>query len=193
MALPLLPTPIIPLPKQQQSFPSNIRRRATTVSAELQTAVVRTGGIDYQFPSVDAPTHKVTVHDRQRGIVHEFVVPEVPSFESTIFIDVITSLFSILCCSCLLLILYLILFLYYRILIFVCDITKKLAILFLVFWKFTCDCYYALWNAGPVYIAHCWVPEYYPSVRLQARYFFYPICFYFSVIFSPRRMLKLCR
>ncbi|XP_014510737.1 uncharacterized protein LOC106769577 [Vigna radiata var. radiata] len=76
MALPLLPTPIIPLPKQQQSFPSNIRRRATTVSAELQTAVVRTGGIDYQFPSVDAPTHKVTVHDRQRGIVHEFVVPE---------------------------------------------------------------------------------------------------------------------
>lgn len=133
MALPLLPTPIIPLPKQQQSFPSNIRRRATTVSAELQTAVVRTGGIDYQFPSVDAPTHKVTVHDRQRGIVHEFVVPEVPSFESTIFIDVITSLFSILCCSCLLLILYLILFLYYRILIFVCDITKKLAILFLVF------------------------------------------------------------
>jgi len=85
MALPLLPIPGIPLPKQQQSFPSTIRRRATTVTAELQTAVARTGGIDYQFPSVGAPTHKVTVHDRQRGIVHEFVVPEVPSFTFYLF------------------------------------------------------------------------------------------------------------
>jgi hypothetical protein len=27
--------------------------------------------------SATVPTHKVTVHDRQRGVVHEFVVPEV--------------------------------------------------------------------------------------------------------------------
>nr|CAB3493664.1 unnamed protein product [Digitaria exilis] len=26
------------------------------------------------------PTHKVTVHDRQRGVVHEFVVPEVDQY-----------------------------------------------------------------------------------------------------------------
>jgi hypothetical protein len=27
--------------------------------------------------SASVPTHKVTVHDRQRGVVHEFFVPEV--------------------------------------------------------------------------------------------------------------------
>ncbi|KAG4933305.1 ferredoxin C 2, chloroplastic-like [Glycine soja] len=78
MALPLLRIPGIPLAKQHQSFPSNTRRKATTAQAELETAVARTGGTGYQSPSVDvpSPTHKVIVHDRQRGIVHEFVVPE---------------------------------------------------------------------------------------------------------------------
>ncbi|KAL5184011.1 Ferredoxin C 2, chloroplastic [Glycine soja] len=76
MALPLLRIPGIPLAKQHQSFPSNTRRKATTAQAELETAVARTGGTGYQSPSVDVPTHKVIVHDRQRGIVHEFVVPE---------------------------------------------------------------------------------------------------------------------
>lgn len=80
MALPLLRIPGMPLTNQHQSFPSNTRRKATTAKAELGTAVARTGGAGYQSPSVDVPTHKVTVHDRQRGIVHEFVVPEVPSF-----------------------------------------------------------------------------------------------------------------
>ncbi|KAG5040505.1 hypothetical protein JHK85_012981 [Glycine max] len=76
MALPLLRIPGMPLTNQHQSFPSNTRRKATTAKAELGTAVARTGGAGYQSPSVDVPTHKVTVHDRQRGIVHEFVVPE---------------------------------------------------------------------------------------------------------------------
>ncbi|TKY55562.1 Ferredoxin-2 protein [Spatholobus suberectus] len=75
MALPLLRIPGIPLTKHQ-SFPSKTRRKTTAAAAELQTAVVRTGGTGYQSPSVDVPTHKVTVHDRQRGIVHEFLVPE---------------------------------------------------------------------------------------------------------------------
>ncbi|KAK7330890.1 hypothetical protein VNO77_25096 [Canavalia gladiata] len=75
MAFPLLRIPgtcCIPLSKQQ-SFPSNNRRKYTMATAELQTPVLRTS---YQSPSVDVPTHKVTVHDRQRGVVHEFVVPE---------------------------------------------------------------------------------------------------------------------
>ncbi|XP_020205901.1 ferredoxin C 2, chloroplastic [Cajanus cajan] len=69
MALPLLRIPAIPLTNHQP----NARRKTTTPTAELQTAVARTG---YQSPSVGVPTHKVTVHDRQRGIVHEFLVPE---------------------------------------------------------------------------------------------------------------------
>ncbi|KAK7263315.1 hypothetical protein RJT34_30903 [Clitoria ternatea] len=78
MALPLLRIPStssIP-PTRHHSFPSNNRRKTTTPMAELQTPLVRLSGNGYQSPSVDVPTHKVTIHDRQRGIVHEFVVPE---------------------------------------------------------------------------------------------------------------------
>lgn len=47
-------------------------RPLKTVSSELQTPA----GVNGNFsPSI--PTHKVTVHDRFRGVVHEFVVPEV--------------------------------------------------------------------------------------------------------------------
>ncbi|XP_051114951.1 ferredoxin C 2, chloroplastic [Andrographis paniculata] len=42
------------------------------LKSELQTSVA--ANRDSQSPSV--PTHKVTVHDRQRGVVHEFFVPE---------------------------------------------------------------------------------------------------------------------
>ncbi|KAJ1428952.1 Ferredoxin [Sesbania bispinosa] len=76
MALPLLRIPgscSIPF---TQSFPSKCLRTTAASAAELRTSVGLTGGTDYQPPSVDVPTHKVTVHDRQKGIVHEFVVPE---------------------------------------------------------------------------------------------------------------------
>ncbi|GAY64633.1 hypothetical protein CUMW_234970 [Citrus unshiu] len=52
--------------------PSSLKcRPRKTVSSELQT----TAGVNGSYsPSI--PTHKVTVHDRFRGVVHEFLVPE---------------------------------------------------------------------------------------------------------------------
>ncbi|KAM1236433.1 hypothetical protein ACFX15_036846 [Malus domestica] len=53
---------------------SNITKWRRNTTSELQTQVAvndRTG--DYS-PSV--PTHTVTVHDRQRGVSHQFLVPE---------------------------------------------------------------------------------------------------------------------
>lgn len=59
--------------------PSKFRRKTTS---ELQTNPVEvTGRAGNSYPA-SIPTHKVTVHDRQRGVVHEFVVPEVQSFLS---------------------------------------------------------------------------------------------------------------
>ncbi|XVF52378.1 hypothetical protein PTKIN_Ptkin05aG0013700 [Pterospermum kingtungense] len=61
---------------KRSGFPSNsftCRRRTT---AELRTPVSVTssnGNVSY---SSSAPTHKVTVHDRKQGVIHEFVVPE---------------------------------------------------------------------------------------------------------------------
>lgn len=43
--------------------------------SELQIPVGVTGQAGAYSPSI--PSHKVTVHDRQRGVVHEFFVPEV--------------------------------------------------------------------------------------------------------------------
>lgn len=54
--------------------PSKCRRKT---KSELQTPVEVTGRAGSYSASI--PTHKVTVHDRQRGVVHEFVVPEVGS------------------------------------------------------------------------------------------------------------------
>ncbi|KAI3469016.1 hypothetical protein Pfo_025679 [Paulownia fortunei] len=59
----------------RQSFAKNninipMNRRKTV--SELQMPVAVNGGT--QTPLV--PSHKVTVHDRQRGVVHEFFVPE---------------------------------------------------------------------------------------------------------------------
>lgn len=53
-------------------------RRNTTPKVQTPVAVAVSGqnGSSYS-PSV--PTHKVTVLDRQRGVVHEFLVPEVLS------------------------------------------------------------------------------------------------------------------
>ncbi|XP_044465722.1 ferredoxin C 2, chloroplastic-like [Mangifera indica] len=58
---------------------SNIRLNSlkccrVTASSELHTPVGVAGNSVNYSPSI--PTHKVTVHDRQRGVVHEFVVPE---------------------------------------------------------------------------------------------------------------------
>ncbi|KAF4404346.1 hypothetical protein G4B88_014802 [Cannabis sativa] len=50
--------------------PSKQRRKTTT--SQLQTAA----GLTASLPSPTIPSHKVTVHDRQRGVVHEFTVPE---------------------------------------------------------------------------------------------------------------------
>ncbi|KAF4354910.1 hypothetical protein F8388_008532 [Cannabis sativa] len=50
--------------------PSKQRRKTTT--SQLQTAA----GLTASLPSPTIPSHKVTVHDRQRGVVHQFTVPE---------------------------------------------------------------------------------------------------------------------
>ncbi|KAJ8754409.1 hypothetical protein K2173_002860 [Erythroxylum novogranatense] len=38
--------------------------------------ITKSLGITHSYSSSSVPTHKVTVHDRQRGLVHEFLVPE---------------------------------------------------------------------------------------------------------------------
>ncbi|CAK7356165.1 unnamed protein product [Dovyalis caffra] len=64
----------ISFPNSTTQHSSSLKCRVKTTS-ELQTSVGvndRTGN-NY---SSSIPTHKVTVHDRQRGVVHEFLVPE---------------------------------------------------------------------------------------------------------------------
>ncbi|CAI0472863.1 unnamed protein product [Linum tenue] len=71
-------------PLQSPFFPSSSNPSATSsrrpkwalvrTKSELQTAV-GVNGVPAAVP-IAVPTHKVTVHDRQRGVVHEFVVPE---------------------------------------------------------------------------------------------------------------------
>lgn len=81
MALPLLRIPgncCIPFTRPQ-SFHSKSLRKTTVAVTGVQTPVGVAGGSDFQFPSGDVPSHKITVHDRQRGVVHEFLVPEVSS------------------------------------------------------------------------------------------------------------------
>ncbi|XP_068327408.1 ferredoxin C 2, chloroplastic-like [Pyrus communis] len=53
---------------------SNITKWRRNTISELQTPVVVTDRTGDYSPSV--PTHKVTVHDRQRGVSHQFLVPE---------------------------------------------------------------------------------------------------------------------
>ncbi|PNX63871.1 ferredoxin c2 [Trifolium pratense] len=84
MALPLLRIPgtccSIPFTTttKPQLFPSKTLRKTTVAATtELQTPLEVPDAKDYQYPSGNVPTHKVKVHDRVRGIVHEFLVPEV--------------------------------------------------------------------------------------------------------------------
>ncbi|OIW10308.1 hypothetical protein TanjilG_28059 [Lupinus angustifolius] len=62
--------------KNLQSFPVNtsFKQRRKTITSELQTQ--QQVGVNGSSVSVGVPTHKVTVHDRQRGTVHQFLVPE---------------------------------------------------------------------------------------------------------------------
>ncbi|KAK4262467.1 hypothetical protein QN277_028024 [Acacia crassicarpa] len=63
-----------------RSFPSrtnhcfNSFKCRRKITSKLQTQPPLTARTDYSSTSV--PTHKVTVHDKQRGVVHEFLVPE---------------------------------------------------------------------------------------------------------------------
>ncbi|CAL5429527.1 unnamed protein product [Camellia sinensis] len=61
---------LFPSPNSSNSL--NFRRRTT--SSELQTPAELTSRSGSHSQSV--PTHKVTVRDRKRGLVHEFFVPE---------------------------------------------------------------------------------------------------------------------
>ncbi|KAL8552829.1 hypothetical protein ACS0TY_001498 [Phlomoides rotata] len=56
-------------PQNNIIFPKN--RRVIIVS-ELRTP----GAVNGSSQSPSVPSHKVTVHDRERGVVHEFFVPE---------------------------------------------------------------------------------------------------------------------
>lgn len=62
-------------PNRNRRFSDLLKCRRKTTSTELQAAIDVAGRTDNGSASI--PTHKVTVHDRQRGVVHEFVVPEV--------------------------------------------------------------------------------------------------------------------
>lgn len=57
------------------NLPYNYLKCRSAITSEIQTPVGVTGQAGSYAPSI--PTHKVTVHDRQRGVVHEFFVPEV--------------------------------------------------------------------------------------------------------------------
>lgn len=54
-------------------FPSRPVRDVKMRASELQKAA---GPAAATASGATVPTHKVTVHDRQRGVVHEFVVPQ---------------------------------------------------------------------------------------------------------------------
>ncbi|WOL07462.1 sugar transporter ERD6-like 5 [Canna indica] len=55
----------------------HITRPLTRVSVELQTSEPTTAIASSSSLSSSIPTHWVTVHDRQRGVIHDFSVPEV--------------------------------------------------------------------------------------------------------------------
>ncbi|KAK8623534.1 hypothetical protein V6N13_118417 [Hibiscus sabdariffa] len=56
-----------------RAFSFRFRRKTTS---ELQYPVTVSAATPNANPFPSIPTHKVTVHDRKQGVVHEFVVPE---------------------------------------------------------------------------------------------------------------------
>lgn len=75
----ILPEQVRPLQRRRYS---SSKRSSMTVRAELQTTNP-TSSATVTSSSSSIATHRVTVHDRQRGIVHEFVVPEVVGISLT--------------------------------------------------------------------------------------------------------------
>ncbi|CAL9028975.1 unnamed protein product [Prunus brigantina] len=69
-----------PTLNRQTTCPKSFARRSYVTkwrmktTSELQTPVGVTDRAGSYSPSI--PAHKVTVHDRQRGVVHQFLVPE---------------------------------------------------------------------------------------------------------------------
>ncbi|XP_057978539.1 ferredoxin C 2, chloroplastic [Malania oleifera] len=63
----------VPLPFSH-THPSSLSKCRRKTKSELQTPAGVSGRTNNYPPSISS--HKVTVHDRQRGIVHEFFVPE---------------------------------------------------------------------------------------------------------------------
>nr|GMC87217.1 ferredoxin C 2, chloroplastic [Ipomoea batatas] len=68
--------PQLHAPPSSVKFPSSSAKctRKTTSQLPTPAAVAAQNGSTYSPSTV--PTHKVTVHDRQTGVVHEFFVPE---------------------------------------------------------------------------------------------------------------------
>lgn len=74
------------------SLQLQIQRRSFPIISRRNSPIFRRGATtcEYRIPveisspadrgSLAVPSHKVTVHDRQRGVVHEFEVPEVSFF-----------------------------------------------------------------------------------------------------------------
>ncbi|CAK9173384.1 unnamed protein product [Ilex paraguariensis] len=58
------------------SYPMNLLKQRRKTTSELQTPVAVFPGESSGSYSQSVQTHKVTVHDRQRGLTHEFFVPE---------------------------------------------------------------------------------------------------------------------
>ncbi|RAL50663.1 hypothetical protein DM860_015810 [Cuscuta australis] len=58
------------------NFHLNSARRCHNVTSELQPLGAVAAPNAASYPLSKVPAHKVTVHDRQRGVVHEFFVPE---------------------------------------------------------------------------------------------------------------------
>ncbi|RRT71476.1 hypothetical protein GW17_00025737 [Ensete ventricosum] len=73
----ILPEQVRPLQRRRYS---SSERSSMTVRAELQATNPTTAT---SSSSSSIATHRVTVHDRQRGIVHEFFVPEVVGISLT--------------------------------------------------------------------------------------------------------------
>ncbi|XP_021768167.1 uncharacterized protein LOC110732523 [Chenopodium quinoa] len=69
----LLPTFRAPLHRKPAFYHQFSRFRCLKTTSELQAPPQFTGS---SSTSASIPSHKITVHDRQRGLTHEFFVPE---------------------------------------------------------------------------------------------------------------------
>ncbi|ONK63004.1 uncharacterized protein A4U43_C07F10390 [Asparagus officinalis] len=68
----LNPSPLLLFSNPSTTRPNSPKRRGSSVKSQLKT--VESNPVTSSSGPV--PTHRVTVRDRQRGVVHEFLVPE---------------------------------------------------------------------------------------------------------------------